>query len=139
MKKFAALFTVILTAVVIMGTAQVMKAEAAVYPLKKISPQEVAVLIETQRPIAIIDVRSLPDFKAGHIPMAESLPFELMMDAVTHSMIPDVNKVIVVYGANDKMSKEAGQKLCDFGYKNVYYMPTFTEWVGEVVIIRPAK
>ena len=70
MKKFAALFTVILTAVVIMGTAQVMKAEAAAYPLKKISPQEVAVLIETQRPIAIIDVRSLPDFKAGHIPMA---------------------------------------------------------------------
>ena len=131
MKKFAALFTVILTAVVIMGTAQVMKAEAAAYPLKKISPQEVAVLIETQRPIAIIDVRSLPDFKAGHIPMAESLPFELMMDAV--------NKVIVVYGANDKRSKEAGQKLCDFGYKNVYYMPTFTEWVGEVVIIRPAK
>ena len=71
--------------------------------------------------------------------MAESLPFELMMDAVMHSLIPDVNKVIVVYGADDKMSREAGQRLCDFGYKNVYYMPTFTEWVGEVVIIRPAK
>ncbi|MDO4560999.1 MAG: rhodanese-like domain-containing protein [bacterium] len=139
MKKFASMFGVMLAALLIMGTAQINAAEAAAYPLKKISPQEVAVLLETQRPIAIIDVRSLPDFKAGHIPMAESLPFELMMDAVTHSMIPDVNKVIVVYGASDKMSREAGQKLCDFGYKNVYYMPTFTEWVGEVVIIRPAK
>ncbi|MCC8059211.1 MULTISPECIES: rhodanese-like domain-containing protein [Cloacibacillus] len=139
MKKFASLLTVILAAVVMMGATQAAKAEAAAYPLKKISPQEVAVLLETQRPIAIIDVRSLPDFKAGHIPTAESLPFELMMDAMTHTMIPDVNKVIVVYGANDKMSKEAGQKLCDFGYKNVYYMPTFTEWVGEIVVIGPAK
>lgn len=139
MKKFASMFGVMLAALLIMGTAQFSAAEAAAYPLKKISPQEVAVLLETQRPIAIIDVRSLPDFKAGHIPMAESLPFELMMDAVMHSLIPDVNKVIVVYGADDKMSREAGQRLCDFGYKNVYYMPTFTEWVGEVVIIRPAK
>ena len=83
MKKFASLLTVILAAVVMMGATQAAKAEAAAYPLKKISPQEVAVLLETQRPIAIIDVRSLPDFKAGHIPTAESLPFELMMDAMT--------------------------------------------------------
>ncbi|MDO5115451.1 MAG: rhodanese-like domain-containing protein [Synergistaceae bacterium] len=139
MKKFASIFGVMLAALLIMGTAGIGMAEASVYPLKKISAREVAVLLETNRPIAIIDVRSLPDFKAGHIPQAESLPFELLADAVVHTMIPDVNKVIIVYGANDKISKEAGQMLCDFGYKNVYYLPTFTEWVGEVVIIRPAR
>ena len=37
MKKFASLLTVILAAVVMMGATQAAKAEAAAYPLKKIS------------------------------------------------------------------------------------------------------
>ena len=135
MKKFgAAIAVVVLTAVVMVGTA--MAADAATYPLKKISPQEVAVLIETQRPIAIIDVRSLPEFMTGHIPAAISIPMAVLADAMTHSMIPDENKVIIVYGASEKISQQAGQMLCDFGYKNVYRLVSFANWNGKVESIK---
>lgn len=137
MKKLAALLIGLFAAVVMAGS--VSSAEAATYPLKKISPAELAVLIETQRPIAVLDVRSLPDFKKAHIPLAESLPMALMGDAIAHTMIPDVNKVIVVYGATEQMSKEAGQLLCDFGYKNVYYLASFGQWVGEVITVVVVK
>ena len=133
MKKFTAVLTVLMAAVVMMGS--VTAADAATYPLKKISAQEVGVLLETNRPIAIIDVRDTQSFNAGHIPAAESIPTAAMADAAVHSLIPDENKVIVVYGADNAASQAAGQMLCNFGYKNVYYMPTFTEWVGVVEAI----
>ena len=132
MKQFAAFLTAVFAAVVLLGSIQT-TADAATYPLKKISPQEVAVLIETQRPIALVDVRSLPDFKTAHIPMAISIPMAIMADAMTHTMLPDIHKVIVVYGATEKMSQEAGQLLCDFGYQNVYRLASFADWKGEVV------
>lgn len=135
MKKFAAtIAVVVLAAVVMVGSA--MAADAATYPLKKISPQEVAVLIETQRPIAIVDVRNTPEFMTGHLPLAISIPMAILADAMTHTMLPDENKVIVVYGASEKISQQAGQLLCDFGYKNVYRLASFADWNGKVESIK---
>ena len=137
MKKFAAVLTVLMAAVIMMGS--VTAADAATYPLKKISGQEVGVLLELNRPIAIIDVRDTQSFNAGHIPAAESIPMAILADAAVHTMIPDVNKVIIVYGADNATSQAAGKLLCDFGYKNVYYMPTFTEWVGVIETVTVPK
>ena len=69
----------------------------------------------------LVDVRTLAEYKSGHLDEAVNLPVETIADTIG-SEISDKNTKIVVYCRSGNRSATAGQTLIDMGYKNVYDM-----------------
>ena len=69
----------------------------------------------------LVDVRTLAEYKSGHLDEAVNLPVETIADTIG-SEISDKNTKIVLYCRSGNRSATAGQTLIDMGYKNVYDM-----------------
>ena len=82
--------------------------------------------IDVKDTYKIIDVRSVEDFKSGHI-----------KGSVNIDDIEDVeyefDEVIVVYCNSGATSEEFSKKLIDAGYKYVYDLGSIDNWNGELV------
>lgn len=69
----------------------------------------------------LVDVRTLAEFKSGHLDEAVNLPVETIADTIGNE-ISDKDTKIVLYCRSGNRSATAGQTLIDMGYKNVYDM-----------------
>ena len=63
--------------------------------MKEISPQEAYELMQRDPEIIYLDVRSVPEFEAGHAPGAINIPLK-QLDAATTTDL-DKRQAIVVY------------------------------------------
>lgn len=71
------------------------------------------------RSVIIVDVRSVQEFKEGHIDGAVNIPLG-ELKGVFPRVVNDKNKCIVVYCTSGIRSKKAQKILNCIGYKNVY-------------------
>ena len=80
---------------------------------------------------SIVDVRTPPEFEAGHIASAINVPVDqLQMVAPAW----DKNQPIVVYCATGARSAEAATYLAGAGFKKVYDLTGgLATWTGELV------
>ena len=67
----------------------------------------------------LVDVRTLAEYKSGHLDEAVNLPVETIADTIGNE-ISDKDTKIVLYCRSGNRSNTAANTLVNMGYKNVY-------------------
>ena len=79
----------------------------------------------------LIDVRTTPEYLAGHVQGAMLIPRGLLEFKIA-KMVPDPNAEIVIYCKTGGRGSLAAKTLMDMGYKNVKDMDGgFKNWVNS--------
>ena len=79
----------------------------------------------------ILDTREQDEFDSGHIPGAILIPYtEIENKAI--ELIPDKDKLILVYCRSGRRSKIAAESLAKLGYTNVKEFGGIIDWPYEV-------
>lgn len=95
---------------------EISKAAKAAVP--HISAKELAAKIGAGEKFYLIDVRTMPEYQAGHIDGAKWIP-RGWVEFKSAKMIPDANAEIIVYCKAGSRGSLAAKALLDMGYKNV--------------------
>ena len=88
--------------------------------------------MEADKNFILLDVRRPDEFAAGHIPGAVLLVNETMTMENTAEVFPDKSQRIYVYCRSGRRSKEASQKLVEWGYSAVIEIGGIIEYTGEI-------
>lgn len=135
MKKFLsiALATLLIT-LLLFGCsskqAQQTPTETSAYT--QITTAQAVELMQTEKDYIILDVRTVEEYNAGHIPNAICIPNESITDKEPPEL-PDKDQLILVYCRSGRRSKEASQKLADLGYTRITEFGGIIDWTGETV------
>ena len=78
----------------------------------------------------ILDVRTQAEYDEYHIAGAVCLPNEEIADTEPE-LLPDKDRLILVYCRSGRRSKEASQKLADMGYTNIKEFGGINSWQYE--------
>ena len=81
----------------------------------EISVNEAIEMMETEKDYIILDVRTIQEYKEGHIPNAICVPNETIGENAMEEL-PDKEQVIFVYCRSGNRSKQAATKLAEQGY-----------------------
>ena len=98
----------------------------------EISVNEAVEMMETEKDYIILDVRTIEEYKEGHIPNAICVPNETIGENAMEEL-PDKEQVIFVYCRSGNRSKQAATKLAEQGYTKVYEFGGIIDWTGEIV------
>ena len=85
-----------------------------------------------ERDVLFIDIRSVVDYEAGHIPGAANIdPRRFTSNSLARIARKDQEIVFYCYGIHCPLSDKASNKALLWGYQKVYYfMKGFPEWWG---------
>ena len=105
------------------------KGEKAMY--EQITPEEAKKIMDSGEEHIILDTREQDEFDEGHIPGAILIPYtEIENKAI--ELIPDKDKLILVYCRSGRRSKIAAEALSKLGYTNVKEFGGIIDWPYEV-------
>ena len=105
------------------------KGEKAMY--EQITPEEAKKVMDSGEEHIILDTREQDEFDEGHIPGAILIPYtEIENKAI--ELIPDKDKLILVYCRSGRRSKIAAESLAKLGYTNVKEFGGIIDWPYEV-------
>ena len=99
---------------------------------KSVSMDEGLKMMAESSDYILLDVRRPDEFAAGHIPGAVLFTNELMTKADAEKLLPNKNQRIYVYCRSGRRSKEASQKLVDYGYSDVIEIGGILDYHGKV-------
>ena len=99
---------------------------------KSVSMDEGLKIMADSSDFILLDVRRPDEFASGHIPGAVLFTNELMTKADAEKLLPNKNQRIFVYCRSGRRSKEASQKLVDYGYSNVIEIGGILDYHGKV-------
>lgn len=99
---------------------------------KSVSMDEGLKMMEDSSDYILLDVRRPDEFTAGHIPGAVLFTNELMTKEDAEKLFPNKKQRIYVYCRSGRRSKEASQKLVDYGYSNVIEIGGILDYEGEI-------
>lgn len=85
-----------------------------------------------EQDVTIVDVRTLEEYKEGHLPEALLVPLETIGDDMPKAL-PDKDAVLIVYCRSGRRSKDAADKLVTLGYQNVYDMGGIIDWPYDTI------
>ena len=106
------------------------KGDATMY--KQISAKEAYNIMGSEEDVIILDVREQDEFDEGHIPGALLLPYTEIIDRA-EDVLPDKDKLILVYCRSGRRSKIAADSLVSLGYTNVMEFGGIIDWPYETV------
>lgn len=89
-------------------------------------------MMETEKDFILLDVRRYDEYSSGHIPNAILLTNETITKEKTSALLKDKNQKIFVYCRSGRRSKEASQKLADFGYTKVIEIGGILDYKGNL-------
>lgn len=118
----------ILLSILLSGCADSAKGETYM----QISMDEAMEMMETEEDYIILDVRTMEEYKEGHIPEAICVPNETIGENEIEEL-PDKEQMILVYCRSGNRSKQAAAKLAEQGYTQIYEFGGIIDWPGEVV------
>lgn len=130
MKKVIRALLMSMLAISFTGWAGVKSSEKSAY--HKISPQEGKQMLEKEKDITLIDVRTPEEFNAGHIKNAILIP-DYELDTKIASVVKDKSKKIITYCRSGMRSRTSARKLVEMGYENVNDMGGIMSWPFEIV------
>ena len=105
------------------------KGEKAMY--EQITAEEAKKIMDSGEEHIILDTREQDEFDEGHIPGAILIPYtEIENEA--EAMLPDKDKLILVYCRSGRRSKIAAENLAKLGYTNVKEFGGIIDWPYEV-------
>ena len=99
---------------------------------KSVSMDEGLALMEKTSDYVLLDVRRPDEFASGHIPGAVLFTNELMTKADAEKLLQNKEQRIFVYCRSGRRSKEASQKLVDYGYSNVIEIGGILDYSGVI-------
>ena len=105
------------------------KGEKAMY--EQITPQEAKRIMDSGEEHIILDTREQDEFDEGHIPGAILIPYT-EIENKAEEMLPDKDKLILVYCRSGRRSKIAAESLAKLGYTNVKEFGGIIDWEGEI-------
>lgn len=97
-----------------------------------ISQEKAREMMEQEEGWIIVDVRTMDEFKTGHIPGAVCIPNETIGDERPPEL-SNLYQIILIYCRSGNRSRQAAEKLAGLGYTNVYEFGGIRDWTGEIV------
>ena len=101
------------------------KGEKAMY--EQITPEEAKKIMDSGEEHIILDTREQDEFDEGHIPGAILIPYT-EIENKAEEMLPDKDKLILVYCRSGRRSKIAAESLAKLGYTNVKEFGGIIDW-----------
>ncbi|MGD1822986.1 MAG: rhodanese-like domain-containing protein [Pleomorphochaeta sp.] len=98
------------------------KSKGAIY--HKITSEDAKYMIDDDRSLVIIDVRTPNEFKSGHIKKAKNIA---NINSIVNKY-PNKNTKILINCASGSRSIKAAKKLVIKGYKEVYDIGGLSSW-----------
>ena len=105
------------------------KGEKAMY--EQITAEEAKKIMDSGKEHIILDTREQDEFDSGHIPGAILIPYT-EIENKAEAMIPDNDKLILVYCRSGRRSKIAAESLAKLGYTNVKEFGGIIDWPYEI-------
>ena len=105
------------------------KGEKAMY--EQITPEEAKKIMDSGEEHIILDTREQDEFNEGHIPNAILIPYT-EIENKAEEMLPDKDKLILVYCRSGRRSQIAAESLAKLGYTNVKEFGGIIDWPYEV-------
>ena len=99
---------------------------------KSVSMDEGLKMMADSSGYILLDVRRPDEFAAGHIPGAVLFTNELMKKADAENLLTNKSQRIYVYCRSGRRSKEASQKLVDYGYSDVIEIGGILDYHGKI-------
>lgn len=99
---------------------------------ENITAQSAKEIMSTESDYVILDVRTSEEFAEGHIKGAVLLP-DYEIEAKAEDVLPDKDKLILVYCRSGRRSKLAAEKLLKLGYTNIKEFGGIIDWPYEIV------
>ncbi len=98
---------------------------------EKITPEQAKAVMDRGEDCIILDVREFSEYEAGHIPGAVQLSvFKVKKQA--GELLPDRDRLILVYCKSGVRSAAAGRQLLELGYRNVKDFGGLMNWPYEL-------
>ena len=105
------------------------KGEKAMY--EQITAEEAKKIIDSGEEHIILDTREQDEFDEGHIPGAILIPYT-EIENKAEAMLPDKDKLILVYCRSGRRSKIAAESLSKLGYTNIKEFGGIIDWTYEI-------
>ena len=105
------------------------KGEKAMY--EQITAIDAKKIMDSGEEHIILDTREQNEFDEGHIPGAILIPYT-EIENKAEEMLPDKDKLILVYCRSGRRSKIAAESLAKLGYTNVKEFGGIIDWPYEV-------
>ena len=99
---------------------------------EQITAEEAKKIMDSGEEHIILDTREQDEFDEGHIPGAILIPYT-EIENKAEEMLPDKDKLILVYCRSRRRSKIAAESLAKFGYTNVKEFGGIIDWPYEIV------
>ena len=96
----------------------------------QVSAEEAKQMMSDYPDAVILDVREADEYNSGHIPGAVLLPYGDIPEKA-HIVLPDKEKMILIYCRSGRRSKIAAESLTALGYTAVYEFGGINDWTGE--------
>ena len=96
----------------------------------QLSMNDAVIMMQDVSNYLIVDVRTVEEYKEGHIPSAINIPNESITDRPDE--LPNIDQILFVYCRSGNRSKQASDKLVKLGYTNVYEIGGISSWTGEI-------
>ena len=106
------------------------KGEKAMY--EQITAEEAKKIMDSGEEHIILDTREQDEFDEGHIPGAILIPYT-EIENKAEEMLPDKDKLILVYCRSGRRSKIAAEALSKLGYTNVKEFGGIIDWPYDIV------
>lgn len=95
-----------------------------------ISAQKGKEMLDSNKNITLVDVRTEAEYKEKHIPQSVLIPLDVIKDEAP-KILKDKDAVILVYCRSGNRSKTAASILASLGYSKVYDMGGINSWPYE--------
>ena len=105
------------------------KGEKAMY--EQITAENAKKIMDSGEEHIILDTREQDEFDEGHIAGAILIPYT-EIENKAKEMLPDKDKLILVYCRSGRRSKIAAESLAKLGYTNVKEFGGIIDWPYEV-------
>ena len=98
---------------------------------EQITAEEAKKIMNSGEEHIILDTREQDEFDEGHIPGAILIPYT-EIENKAEAMLPDKDKLILVYCRSGRRSKIAAESLVKLGYTNVKEFGGIIDWSYEI-------
>ena len=98
---------------------------------EQITAEEAKKIMDSGEEHIILDTREQDEFDEGHIPGAILIPYT-EIENKAEAMLPDKDKLILVYCRSGRRSKIAAESLAKLGYTNVKELSGIIDWPYEI-------
>ena len=105
------------------------KGEKTMY--EQITAEDAKKIMDSGEEHIILDTREQDEFDSGHIPGAILIPYT-EIENKAEAMLPDKDKLILVYCRSGRRSKIAAESLSKLGYTNVKEFGGIIDWTYEI-------